>query len=51
MMWFAYAMVWISTAAASMYGVYLTGSATCLCALLIPLFVNMTKTRDGEKST
>lgn len=36
MIYFAYAMAWVSTAAAACYGIRETGSAWCLWALLLP---------------
>ena len=46
-MWFAYAMAWISTSAAVIAGVYLTGSAWCLWALFIPAMIRVTH-KDGS---
>ena len=41
MMWLAYASAWIATSAAVIAGIYLTGSAWCLLALLIPLGISV----------
>ena len=52
MIWIGYAAAWISTAAAVIAGMYLTGSAWCLWALLIPLMIKMEhrETGDTDKS-
>lgn len=41
-MWLAYAAAWISTSAAVIAGIYLTGSAWCLWALFIPAMIRVT---------
>lgn len=48
-MWLAYASAWISTAAAVIAGIYLTGSAWCLWALLIPLGISTCIGGDNSK--
>lgn len=35
-----YAVAWVGTSAAVIAGIYLTGSANCLWALLIPAMVS-----------
>ena len=41
MIWFAYAMVWLSTAIAVSCGICVTHSAWCLWALLIPALMKV----------
>ena len=48
-MWLAYASAWVSTATAVIVGIYLTESAWCLWALLIPLGINMQRKTDDSK--
>lgn len=48
MMWFAYAAAWISTSAAVIAGIYLTGSAWCLWALFIPAMIRVTHKDDSN---
>lgn len=48
MIWFAYAMAWISTAAAAIAGMYFTRSAWCLWALLLPACIKMTTGKESE---
>lgn len=48
-MWFSYAVMWISVAFASCFGVYFTKSAWCLLVLILPAFVRMMQS-DGEES-
>ena len=43
MIYFAYAMAWLSTAIAVSVGIYFTHSALCLWALLIPAFIKVSK--------
>lgn len=45
MIWLAYASAWIATSAAVIAGIYLTGSAWCLLALLIPLGINVKRNK------
>ena len=48
MVWIAYAAAWISTAAAVVAGVHVTGSAWCLWALAPPLLVTIRESKkDG----
>lgn len=49
MVYFAYVMAWVSTAAAVCYGVTVTGSAWCLWALLLPACLSITKKNDDEE--
>lgn len=37
---FAYMTIWIATAAAVSFGIYFTGDANCLWAMLIPALVS-----------
>lgn len=48
MIWIGYAAAWISTAAAVIAGMYLTGSVWCLCALLIPLMIKIERRETGD---
>lgn len=41
MMWFAYAMVWLSTAGAVCYGMYITQDWRLLFFMLLPALVNL----------
>ena len=45
MIWLAYAAAWIATASAVIAGIYLTGSAWCLLALLIPLGISVNRNK------
>lgn len=50
MMWIGYAAAWISTAAAVIAGVYFTGSAWCLWALLLPAMIGVKNSqKNGEE--
>ena len=49
MVWFAYAAAWISTAAAVVAGVHVTGSAWCLWAMALPLLVTMRESKKGRR--
>lgn len=51
MIWIGYAAAWISTAAAVIAGMYLTGSAWCLWALLFPVMIKMEHTRERGRDT
>lgn len=46
MIWFAYAMMWLSTAIAVSCGIYFTHSGWCLWALLIPACVKVSTDRE-----
>ena len=48
-MWLAYAPAWIATSAAVIAGIYLTGSAWCLWALLIPLGISVQSKKDTQE--
>ena len=50
-MWLAYASAWVSTATAVIVGIYSTGSAWCLWALLIPLGISLQRKTDDGKET
>ena len=45
MIWIGYEAAWISTAAAVIAGVYFTGSAWCLWALLLPVLIKVESSR------
>jgi hypothetical protein len=47
MMWLAYATVWLSTAAAVIYAISVTGRISPLWALLIPTFVTLASNKGG----
>lgn len=46
--WFAYAVAWISTAAAVIFAVKYTGSAWCLVALMLPAMQKISIRNDEE---
>lgn len=46
MIWIAYASMWVSTATAATFGIYYTGSPSCLWALLIPALVGFQRKKD-----
>lgn len=48
MVWFAYAMAWLSTAAACIAGMYFTHSAWCLWALILPACIKITNGKESE---
>ena len=49
-MWIAYAIAWISTAAAVSVGMYYTHNPKVLWALLIPALIRVTRSdKDKEK--
>lgn len=51
MIYFAYAMAWISTSVAVIAGMYFTHSAWCLWAFILPACVELTKkNKDDEES-
>lgn len=50
MIWLAYAAAWIATSSAVIAGIYLTGSAWCLWALLIPAMIRITRKDDKGNS-
>lgn len=48
MVWIAYAAAWISTAAAVVAGVHVTGSVWCLWAMVLPLMITIKSSKkDG----
>lgn len=49
MVWFAYAMVWLSTALAAIAGMYFTHSAWCLWALILPACISIKKSGKDDK--
>lgn len=50
MMWIGYAAAWISTASAVIAGVYFTGSAWCLWALLLPAMIKVESTTRNDNN-
>lgn len=48
MAWIAYAAAWISTAAAVVAGVHVTGSAWCLWAMVLPLMITVKESKKDE---
>lgn len=49
MVWFAYAMAWLSTALAAIAGMYFTHSAWCLWALLLPACISIKTDKNGKE--
>ena len=49
MIYFAYAMTWISTSAAVIAGVYFMHSAWCLWALTFPALTKLTQKNKDEE--
>lgn len=50
MIYFAYAMAWISTSVAVVAGMYFTKSAWCLWAFVLPACIELThKPKDKEE--
>ena len=47
-MWIAYAIIWISVSLATCFGVYITKSAWCLWALLLPVCIRFSQTNDDK---
>lgn len=51
MIYFAYAMAWVSTAVATIAGMYFTHSAWCLWAFILPACIELThKNKDDKES-
>lgn len=51
MIYFAYAMAWISTSVAVIAGMYFTHSAWCLWAFILPACIKITdKNKDDKES-
>ena len=48
MAYFAYALIWVAVSAAIVAGIYLTGSAYCLLAFLIPATISLVHNKDGD---
>lgn len=49
MIYFAYAMAWISTSAAVIAGMYFTKSAWCLWAFVLPACIELTHKQKGKE--
>ena len=49
MIWIGYTAAWISTAAAAIEGMYFTGAAWCLWALLIPAMIKINNGKEGSE--
>lgn len=47
-MWFAYGMMWFSTAIAACVGMYFTHSAWCLWVFIFPACVKMTQGKNSD---
>ena len=47
-MWFAYAIMWISVSLATCFGIYITKSAWCLWAFLIPMSVKLIQKSNSK---
>lgn len=50
MIYFVYAMAWISTSAAVIAGMYFTKSAWCLWAFVLPACIELTHKPKDEES-
>ena len=50
MIWIVYVAAWISTSAAAIAGMYLTGSAWCLWARLLPALYAVKNDRNDEEN-
>ena len=48
MIYFAYAMAWVSTAIVTSVGIYFTSSAWCLWAMILPAFISLKSKKDDE---
>lgn len=49
MIYFSYGLAWLSTAIAVSVGIYITGSAWCLWAFLLPASISISsKSSDNE---
>lgn len=51
MIWFAYAMAWISTSVAVTAGMYFTHSAWCLWAFILPACIELTRNSKDDKES
>lgn len=49
MIYFVYAVAWLSTALATGIGVYFTHSAWCLCAFVLPASISLLS-KDDDKN-
>lgn len=49
MVWFAYAMAWLSTAMACIAGIYFTHSPWCLWVFLLPACIKITSGKESEE--
>ena len=50
-MWFAYSMAWLSTAIASIAGLYFTHSPWCLWVFIFPAYIGISETKDGKEKS
>lgn len=51
MIYFAYAMAWISTSVAVVAGMYFTKSAWCLWAFVLPACIELTHKQKGKEES
>ena len=49
MIWLAYAVAWVSTAIAVSVGVYFTGSAWCLGAMMLPACISLKSSKKDDE--
>lgn len=49
MIYFAYAMAWVSTAIATSIGIYFTGSAWCLWAMILPACISLKSSKKDDE--
>ena len=49
MVYFAYAVAWVSMAIATSSGIYFTGSAWCLWAMILPTFINIKSSKKDDE--
>lgn len=50
MIYLAYSAAWISTAAATIFGIYFTHSPWCLLAFIFPLGIRISHQREDEQN-
>ena len=47
-MWIAFIMMWVSVSVAVCYGIYITKSAWCLCAFILPADIKFSSKTSNE---
>ena len=50
MIYIAYAVAWIATAVAVIFGIKLTGSAWCLCAFFFPAGISLSHNKKTDNN-